>query len=170
MSKSEIFLCFFLYRVSIHRFRNFVIFFLILVFSLFVSCAEKKMSLKEAKQVTVSMSETPFVPPPRRVDDILTILGQSREPDFQHIAKMKAKLTALPPDTENAWRLANFYYDRGMRAMELGIYRQFLTDLRQAVTYAEKVQSPLLRNRADYFHMLILWPCGSRLREFSARY
>jgi hypothetical protein len=92
-----------------------VIFFLILVFSLFVSCAEKKMSLKEAKQVTVSMSETPFVPPPRRVDDILTIIDQSNELDFQHIAIKRAKLAAPPPDTDHAWRLAKFYYSKPSR-------------------------------------------------------
>jgi len=155
MSKSEIFLGFFPYRVSIYPFRNFVIFFLILVFSLIISCAEKKMSLKEAKQVTVSMSDKPFVPPPRRVDDILRIIDRLRESDNRQITILMAKLTDPPPNTDNAWRLAKFYYDRGMRAKELGIYRQFLTDLRQAVTYAEKVQSPLLRNPADYFHMLI---------------
>ena len=43
------------------------------------ACAGNKMTLQDAKQVTVSMRDESFVPPPRRVDDILASLSQPNQ-------------------------------------------------------------------------------------------
>jgi hypothetical protein len=49
----------------------------ILTFFFHVSCVDQKMTVKEAKQVTVSMGGKSFEPPPRHVDDILAVLNEA---------------------------------------------------------------------------------------------
>jgi len=53
-----------------------VFIYLLLIPFLFSACAGK-MSLEEARQVTVSMDDKSLVAPPRRIDDILSVLDQS---------------------------------------------------------------------------------------------
>jgi CHAT domain-containing protein len=98
---------------------------------------EKRMSLEEAEQVAVSMSEKPFVPPPRRIDDILSMLNQPGQFDAEATAKHKARADAPPPDTEDPAALTKFYLRRGRSAGELGRSKQSLEDLRRALHYAE---------------------------------
>ena len=124
-------------RFSLFLFRGCATVLLVLVLSLVPACVEKKMSLKEAKQVTVSMSEKSFVPPPRRIDDILAILDQPGQFNPEITAKIKAKADALPPDTDSPVTLAQFYGERGKNARELGRFKQYLEDLRIALRYAE---------------------------------
>lgn len=57
-------------------------FILISVIWALLACAEKKMSVEEAKRVTVAMAKESFVPPPRRINDISSIL---EEPGNFHI-------------------------------------------------------------------------------------
>ncbi len=110
----------------------------LIVLVLSPACAEKKMTLEEAKQVTVSMSEEPFVPPPpRRIDDILSILDQPGQFDTETIARHKLSADASPPDTVNPVELAKFYFRRGRSARELGRSKQSLEDLRKALQYCE---------------------------------
>jgi CHAT domain-containing protein/predicted negative regulator of RcsB-dependent stress response len=96
------------------------------------------MSVEEAKQVTVSMSGEAFVPPPRRIDDILTILAQPGR--FDQAIKMKhlAMAEKNPPQTRNQKDLANFYLNRGQAAAQLGRYNQALTDFRTALNISER--------------------------------
>ena len=114
------------------------------------------MSLKEAKQVTVSMSEKSFVPPPRRIDDILATLDQPGQFDPEITAKIKAKADALPPDTDNPVSLAQFYGKRGLNARELGRFKQYIEDLRTALRYAEDEtgQKRLKLGDKDYARIL----------------
>lgn len=98
---------------------------------------QKKMSLKEARQVTVSMSEKAFVPPPRRVDDILSILDQPGLFDPETIARHKARAEKSPPNTGNPAELAQFYLKQGISARGLGRSQQALEYLRKALSYAE---------------------------------
>ncbi|MBW1803455.1 MAG: hypothetical protein JRJ85_22335, partial [Deltaproteobacteria bacterium] len=110
----------------------------ILVLTIFVllpSCVEKKMTLKEAKQVTVSMAGESFVPPPRRVDDILAVLDQKGQFDPEDFARMKAEADISPPDTEDRAKLTRFYFERGFKARDLSRYKQYLEDLRKALDY-----------------------------------
>ena len=62
------------------------------------ACAEKRMSLKEAKQVTVSMEGKSYVPPPRRVDDILNVLDQKGQFDPRVVEKLEEEADLLPPE------------------------------------------------------------------------
>lgn len=149
MNKSGIFLRAPLGRFSIHSFRSFaMIFFIFVNFSLF-SCVEKKMSLKEAKQVAVSMSEKSFVPPPRRVDDILNLLDQPGRLDREMIANLYTKADAVPPESENHETLSEFYFSRGFAARELGRYRQCLEDLRTSNRYKEDYRTLNILSTAE---------------------
>ena len=112
--------------------------FSISVIVMLITCAGEKMSVREAKQVTVSMSGEAFVPPPRRIDDILTILSQPGR--FDQAIKMKhlAMAEKDPPHTRDQKDLAYFYLDRGQAAAQLGRYNQALTDFRTALNISER--------------------------------
>lgn len=96
------------------------------------------MSIEEAKKVTVSMSKKSFTPPPRRIDDILTVLEEPGQFDLEIIEKHRAIADALPPDAKESVILAKFYYKRGASALEIGRSKQALEDLRKALFYAKK--------------------------------
>jgi CHAT domain-containing protein len=110
--------------------------YLIVILLVFVACTGK-MSVEEAKQVTVSMSGEAFVPPPRRIDDILEILNRPGHYDPKAIEKLKAEADASPPDKANA----TFFMRRSEAAISLGRAKQAVDDLRTALRYAERDRS-----------------------------
>jgi tetratricopeptide (TPR) repeat protein len=111
--------------------------FFIFILSLLVSCAEKNMTLEEAKQISVSMSDKSFVPPPRRINDILALLDQPGEFDRDIIAELNTKAIAEPPETDDPETLAEFYFSRGFSAHKIGRYLQSLEDLKLSNHYKE---------------------------------
>lgn len=125
-------------RSSINAIECLTAFVLIFVISFLLACAGEKMSLEEAKNVTVTMKTESFVPPPRRIDDILSVLEQPGNFDSEVVKRIEAEANAEPPLTSNPAILANFYDKRGKSAINLGRYRQELEDLRKALRYAEK--------------------------------
>ena len=116
--------------------RNVLVFFILIVV-LFPACA-KKMTLEEAKQVTVTMEGRSFTPPPRRINDILAFLDQSSGPESAGVEKIKAKAAEPPPDNADNSSLAHFYFLRGEAASLLGLFKQSNEDFRTALRYAEK--------------------------------
>ena len=61
---------------------------------LFPACAGQKMSVEEAKKISVKMSEKAFIPPPRRIDDNLAILDESDQFGNEAAAKIEIKRIA----------------------------------------------------------------------------
>jgi len=124
-------------RIFFRRFslRFFICMFVIV---LFLGCAGEKMSVKEAKKVSVTMNKESFVPPPRRIDDILSVLDQPGNFDPETVRKIIASANEEPPMTNNPVTLGGFYNKRGLSAFQLGLYKQQLEDLRKALSYAEK--------------------------------
>ena len=99
-------------------------------------CVEKKMSVKEAKAVTVSMETAPFEPPPRRIGDILDVLDQPGVFD-QTVTRRYRELADTPaPEKGDDASQAAFFYERGKAADNLGRSRQALEDLRRARQYS----------------------------------
>jgi len=143
-------------RSSIRAIELLKAFLLIFVIVFLLTCVGKKMSVEEAKKITVAMSAESFVPPPRRIDDILAILDQPGQFDPEIAAKIKARADALPPDTDNPVTLAMFYRKRGMMAFELGRSKQALEDTRAALRYAEKNEGQKVSgfNITDYSWIL----------------
>jgi CHAT domain-containing protein len=119
------------------------------------SCAEKKMTLQEAKQVTVSIQGKSFVPP-RCVDDILDVLDQKGQFDPKVVEKLKGEADLLPPDTDDPSKLALFYRERGLRARDLSRWKQYLEDLRKALEYCEKAKKKGGRALDDKEHAWLL--------------
>jgi tetratricopeptide (TPR) repeat protein len=157
MKRNYTFITDFSRRFRGHSFAATVFGCLFIIMVLFPAC-NRKMSLEEAKQVTVSMKEESFVPPPRRIDDIMAILESQNQ--FAHIvgARIKSRAEALPPDTDNRIILAKFYKDRSKRAWVLGRYSQSLEDSRKALHYAEKKRGQKLPGISlrDYSELLEL--------------
>ena len=148
MSRMEIQRFFFRHRFlrfTINTFFGSPVIYLIFLLFLFPACAGKKMSVEEAKQVTISMSETTFAPPPRRISDILTILDKKSQFDPASIRELKAKADKSPPEKEDNTTLANFYYHRGQAASLLGRFKQSLEDYRTAFCYYDIKDPKLIR-------------------------
>ncbi|MCX5855084.1 MAG: CHAT domain-containing protein [Deltaproteobacteria bacterium] len=108
----------------------------VIVLSMFPSCATK-MSIEQAKQVSVSMADVPtFVPPPRRIDDILEILNQPGQFDKSITEKFRARADAAAPENADG----KFFHDRGFAAAELGRPLQALEDYREALRRMERAE------------------------------
>ncbi|MCG6918914.1 MAG: hypothetical protein LJE89_15385, partial [Deltaproteobacteria bacterium] len=86
--------------------KNTVLFFIII--SLLLTACSKRMSLEEAKEVTLSISSKSFVAPPRRIDDVTKILDQNA-PDQATVARLIALGDSMPPATASKVKLQDFY-------------------------------------------------------------
>ena len=126
-----------------------LVFFSVLLMIISACAPQKQMSLEEARQVTVSMAGKSFVPPPRRVDDVLVLLDQPSKYDRHTIAELYAQADAIPPDSTNSGELAKFYRERGQAARELGRYRQSLDDLRKSNGYREDAWTLMFLSTAE---------------------
>ncbi len=114
---------------------------LLLILILFPGCATK-MSLEEAKKVSVLMAQSPaFSPPPRRIDDVLSILDQPGQFESKVTEHFKAWANKTPPDTKDERTLKAFYRDRGEAEFELGRYGQAKEDMQKALDYNIKEDS-----------------------------
>lgn len=112
---------------------------IVIIIALFPACAEKKMTLKEARQITISVSGRQLTPPPRRSYDIIEILNQSSKTDPKLIARMKNIYRSSPPETTDGEALFDFYWKKTNAAVFLGYFRQALKDGRTAIQHAERV-------------------------------
>jgi len=101
------------------------------------ACVEKKMTVEDARQVTVDMAAKTYEMPPRRVSDVLELLDRPSNYDQETVADLYARADAAPPETKDPNRLAPFYFSRGQAARELGRYRQSLADFRLSNQYRE---------------------------------
>ncbi|PYN96339.1 MAG: hypothetical protein DMD89_17890 [Candidatus Rokuibacteriota bacterium] len=102
-----------------------------------VGC-QSTMSVEEAKKVTASFQGGAFVPPPRTISDITAILDQQKRDDPDGVARSKALADRKPPETTNAATLAEFYYQRGLAARDVGRTKQEIADLTTAIDWSRK--------------------------------
>jgi hypothetical protein len=100
-------------------FLNKSVVFLLLIASLFSACTEK-MSVEEARQISVSMGDKSLIAPPRRIDDILAVLDQSAQDDLAIRQKLQADIEKPPPQTDNPAPLSFYYFNRGEAFLQLG--------------------------------------------------
>jgi CHAT domain-containing protein len=100
-------------------------------------CAPK-MSLEEAKKISVSMDEMPIAKPSRRINDILAVLNQPGHFNVNVTERLKSQVSALPPSEANDKAMAAFYLKRGDAARQLGYMKQALDDLRMALIYSQR--------------------------------
>jgi CHAT domain-containing protein/Flp pilus assembly protein TadD len=95
-------------------------------------CVEQKMSVKEARKVAVSMSGKTFTPPPRRIDDILSILDQTVASGRDNLSEDRIRAKATEPAGASDQEMAAFYQRRGKARAETGQTFLALEDFRKA--------------------------------------
>jgi CHAT domain-containing protein len=131
----------------------------VLIFTLFViiffpACASK-MSLQEAKEVTLAMEKSPvFTPPPRRIDDILSVLNQRGGSKSFVAEKLKSSADAQPPKTAAPETLKEFYANRGEAAFQLSLYKQAKEDLQKAMAFnIPDINDGIIKHRLGIMEM-----------------
>jgi CHAT domain-containing protein/tetratricopeptide (TPR) repeat protein len=72
--------------------------------------------------------------PPRTIHDITTVLDEYKA-DPEKIARVRAQIAQVPPDTTDKLDLGRFYVARARAAREVGAERQALGDYRKALDY-----------------------------------
>ena len=106
---------------------------------LFPACTGKKMSVEDAKKAIVDINDESFIPPPRRINDILSVLSQTGQNESETIKKHRIMAVRMPPKTKDERKLAKFYYRRGLAALQLFRFAQALEDLKIALDYSERL-------------------------------
>jgi CHAT domain-containing protein len=153
--------------------------FLLLIPSLFSACTGK-MSVEEARRVTISMGDKSLNAPPRRIDDILAVLDQSVQDDLAISQKWRAEIEKPPPQTDNPASLSVYYLSRGVAFLQLGQHSKSMADLRLALAYSLQSGGPgyrlLLRlayaefASGNFKHAIELLEKSLRLKETPATY
>ena len=90
--------------------------------ALFVSACESTMSVEDAKKVTASFSGASFVPPPRTIIDIATLV-QPDESTRRWMERQRLN-AAQPSEGRDDLSLGPFYYRRALTNRRLGRFRQ----------------------------------------------
>ena len=93
------------------------------------SCAERKMSIEEAKQVTISMNQMTHVSPPRHVDDIISILSTTSSTENSRFDIRKVREFHKMP---MASKISDSHLFKGDVAMVLGRFNEALKEFRLA--------------------------------------
>jgi CHAT domain-containing protein len=106
---------------------------LTLVLGLLAPACQNAMSIEEAKKVTTAFGGTSFVPPPRTINDIEALLDQQARTKPE--VALRDRADAQPPNTTDRSALAEFYFQRGLAAAEIGVSRQEIDDLTKALEH-----------------------------------
>ena len=101
------------------------------------------VSLEQAKQITAQFQGQGFTPPPRTIADITAILDQQKPDPAKAEAALKAADAQLPTGLQDI-QLAQFYFQRGIAAGEVGRITQRIEDLRQAADIGRRLRHPQL--------------------------
>jgi len=104
---------------------------------LFIASCTTKMTIEEAKKVTIATSKKTFVMPPRNSMDINVLLDKKGIYTSQSTAEYTRKAAMPPPSGADDATLKQFYEDRGIAAYQLGNYKIALEDLRKAYGYLQ---------------------------------
>ncbi len=94
------------------------------------------MSVEEAKQVAAGLPPAPFLPPPRTTNDITSILDVHKRADPEAVTRARARADLQPPKTTDARTLAQFYFERGLAARDIGRTNKEIEDLTKAADLA----------------------------------
>ena len=109
---------------------------------LLTACAHQSLTVDEAKEVTMSVRRTSFVPPPRRSYDIVELLKRPNQEDSQATRKFLAQARAEPSNNMSVAQLANFHLERGKAAFQIGLMQQTRNDFQRAFFLASSAGTP----------------------------
>ncbi len=100
--------------------------------------------------VDAALGEEGFVPPPRRIDDVLQLLQEARSKASPEIQKLRERVAQAPPADVSQEELTKFYKERANAAQQLGFAMQQAEDLRRVdqLLEARNQQTGRFANRA----------------------
>ena len=131
----------------------------LITFMLIVSCAttdvttkQPQMSYEEARKVVLSMQRVPMEPPPRKMDDILSLLNKKQHAGQDHMAALlrQADTPILSGKSQQDQLL--FYKSRGYARYELNRFYDAGDDLHRAIDLGKRTglkDSSLYRRLAE---------------------
>ena len=93
-----------------------------------------------------------FVPPPRTISDITTILDDKGHAGSDAAAEARAAASEEPPSGAQGVALARFYWKRGLAAGKIGDVKRQLADLKEAERLSKDADAETRMN--------ILWDLG----------
>jgi CHAT domain-containing protein len=99
---------------------------------LLTACAHQALTVEEAKEVTMSVRRTSFVPPPRKSYDIVELLKRPNQEDSQAARKFLAQARAEPSKNMSVAQLSEFHLERGKAAFQIGLMQQTRKDFQRA--------------------------------------
>lgn len=122
---------------------------------LLAGCGPAVMSVEEAKKATASFEGAAFVPPPRTIQDVTAILEQQKAEDPVALAEARRKVEQPPPATKDPAVLAEFFYERGTTALDMGRTGRAIENLERALEHARQARTPAYRilARLGFAHM-----------------
>lgn len=106
-----------------------------------------------------------FVPPPRTITDITSILDNEK-PDLKVIEELKEEADAQPTGKESRADLAQFYFDRGSARSQLGRIAEALADGNKAVEIGQGAVGVNLYGRLLEFVALQYMTAGDPKKAF----
>jgi tetratricopeptide (TPR) repeat protein len=152
-------------RLNLNRsFRNSISFLPMLIsFTIFLfvgfilgGCSTSKMSLEEARTVSISASRKTMEPPPRRIDDIPKLVEQYQGPKPEFIKNYEKIIATSPPSDEDPNGLALYLMEKAMAHARMGGEdSEALNSIRRAYDLDNKdgsVRMEILQNRALFEH------------------
>jgi len=95
------------------------------------------LEIEEAKKTIITLNKAKTVPPPRKIDDILTILNDTGHFDRDDLLKLKKQAEAEPPSNMAYYDLSIFYKQRAQARSFLSWMNQSREDLRLSVKNLE---------------------------------
>ena len=130
---------------------SFNLFLAVLVF--LTGCSASKMSLEEARNVSLSSSKKTMEPPPRRIDDIVDVLSHYTESDNSKANEYRKMLVSNPPKNLSDYEMSSYYLKIAMAAAQVGDHNSALKYIRIAYDYDKKdgkLDTNILGRRAAY--------------------
>jgi len=103
----------------------------------------KPVSIEEAKQISADFEGRSFVPPPRTISDVLSIIHQNEGTAAVQRREWKALVQKEPPSDASDSRTARFYMRRAVIRQNLGQIEEQLADLEKAEAAASGNRSLL---------------------------
>jgi len=122
---------------------------------LIISCASTKqpqMSYEEARNVVLGMQRVPMEPPPRKMDDILSLLNKKQHAGQDHMATLLRQADAPILAGKSQQDLLLFYKSRGYARYELNRFNDAGDDLHRAIDLCKQtglMDSYLYRQLAE---------------------
>ena len=82
----------------------------------FIGCASNPKAVDDAMKTTITMRGKSFVPPPRSVDDILSVIDREAKKDTIDLNRWERKLRHKLPENATNSELIEFHFNRGEAA------------------------------------------------------